>query len=117
MHRLMLTSLIALLLMTYLIASCSSSEAKQNSFSQLIEELATKDSEYLHKRPAKQTWTKCTLEHVGISAPFDYRMHFCYAYCEKKVRSTGKCVQWGLKKYHVVNDHQLMVDRGVWIVK
>lgn len=117
MLRLMQKSLIALLLTTYLIASCSSSEAKPNSFSQLIEKLATKDVEYLHKRPSKQTWTICTLEHVGLFGPFDYKMHFCYAYCKKKVRNGGKCVEWGLKKYHVVNDHQILVDRGVWIVR
>lgn len=80
--------------------------------------ITTKKNDYKHLSPVEQTWYKCTKKDSQLfTVPFPYEQYMCYRYCDSVARVGGQCEKWIIKRYHFVSDHQLMVDRGAWIVR
>lgn len=80
--------------------------------------VTTKKNDYKHLSPVEQTWYKCTKKDSQLfTVPFPYEQYMCYRYCDRVAMVGGQCEQWVIKRYHFVTDHQLMVDRGAWIVR
>lgn len=115
--KLMLQSLTTLALISLLGISCATSEAKQNFFSKIAHAIKYKTINYKHKSPTAASWSKCEAFDVGLHGKqFKYKEHFCYRWCSKRSRTGNrvKCKTWQVKKYHFIDDHDLMVSRGVW---
>lgn len=117
----MIRLLLSTLIVTFFVA-CGSVDA---GFKDFMDKIATsvkyKDVSYKHKAPAKQSWSKCQAfdqKLDGRKWKDDYRMYYCYRWCSKRKRNgkTG-CKTWHVKKYHTIDDHDIMVARGVWIVR
>ena len=80
--------------------------------------ITAKKNDYKHLSPVEQTWYKCTKKDSQLFiVPFPYEQYMCYRYCDSVARVGGKCEKWVIKRYHFVSDHQIMVDRGAWIVR
>ena len=80
--------------------------------------LTSKKNDYKHLSPREQTWYKCTKKDSQLfTVPFPYEQYMCYRYCDRVAIVGGQCEKWVIKRYHFVTDHQLMVDRGAWIVR
>lgn len=91
------------------------SNAKKGGF---FDAVTSKKNEYKHLSPTKQTWSKCTKKDSDLFiVPFPYEQYMCYRYCDRVARVGGQCEKWVIKRYHFVSDHQIMVDRGPWIVQ
>lgn len=91
------------------------SNAKKGGF---FDAVTSKKNEYKHLSPTKQTWSKCTKKDSDLFiVPFPYEQYMCYRYCDRVARAGGQCEKWVIKRYHFVSDHQIMVDRGPWIVQ
>lgn len=87
-------------------------------FKDLGQSLTTKKTEYKHLSPVEQTWSKCTKKDSDLfTVPFPYEQYMCYRYCDLVGRTSKTCEKWVIKRYHFVTDHQIMVDRGPWIVR
>lgn len=84
----------------------------------VLSAITTKKNDYKHLSPREQTWYKCTKKDSQLfTVPFPYEQYMCYRYCDSVAMVGGKCDKWIIKRYHFVSDHQLMVDRGAWIVR
>lgn len=80
--------------------------------------ITAKKNDYKHLSPVEQTWYKCTKKDSQLFVvPFPYEQYMCYRYCDSVARGSGECEKWVIKRYHFVSDHQIMVDRGAWIVR
>ena len=99
------------------VVACATSEGA-NVFSKIADSLKYKGTNYKHKSPSTQSWVKCTEKSVEKGGKqFNFKEYMCYQYCAKTKRRNGDCKKWVVKPYHMVKDHQLMVDRGVWTPK
>lgn len=98
------------------ISSCSSSEAKSKFFRELRDRITNKIIKVKLKAPQYQSWQKCTARDVRLHGKsFAYKENFCYRWCSKIKRTKPyTCRVWQVKPYHMVKDHDIMVQRGIW---
>lgn len=102
--------------MTCVTISCASLEAKPRFFKEIFDHIKNKVVKVEHKAPRFQIWEKCQSKDVRLHGKsFDYKEHFCYRWCSKRSRSKPyACKTWQVKPYHMVKDHDIMVQRGLW---
>lgn len=114
--------LISMLIVSF-VAACGTVDA--GGFKDFMNKIASsvkyKDVDYKHKAPAKQSWSKCQSFDVKLDGKkwkHSHKEYFCYRWCSKRRRTGDKnCKTWKVKKYHMVKDHDIMVSRGVWMVR